>query len=1265
MLKKILNFTLFSLCFVTAFANDECANAIVLTPNSTCVNTSATFSGATLNGSAPTCASNSSQDIWFKFTATDPTMRVTLSSTSGLNHGFEIIQGSCGGTVMSCTNESGAGWSENKIANNFLVGQEYFIRVFNASATTSSASFNICLRNYPSPINDACSNAIELTPTLTCGNIATSFSGALLESGATTPSCGPSISQDIWFKFTATDPTMGISLTSDSDLDHGFEIIQGTCGGGTIKYCKNGSGLGWSESYMDNDFIPGQEYLVRVFNAYGNIVTNNFNICVRKYPRPVNDECSNAIELTPSLTCGNIATSFSGALLESGATTPSCGVNISQDIWFKFTATDQTMSINLISESGLDHGFEIIQASCGGTVQYCKNGSGLGWSESYMNNDFIPGQLYYIRVFNASSTITTINFNICLKKYPSPTNDACSNAIELTPNTTCTNTLGSFSGAMLNGPTPSCPTYAVQDLWYKFTATDSIMRVSVAASGTTYLDPAIQIFENSCSGPLFICQNTSTGSSESYYNNNFVPGKVYFVRVLNASTSLETYNFNICIVKYPKPINDDCANARVLTPNSTCSNTSGTFSGAMLNGPTPTCASFAIQDVWYSFTATATTMNVNVAAVGTTYLNPAIQIFENSCNGNVLACQNSSSSSSENFSGTNFVIGNTYYIRVLSASTELNSYNFNICVVGPPPASCTPSVSISSTATTICQGESVTFTATPTNGGVTPSYQWKSNGSNVGTNSATYTSNTLTNGSSITCVMTSNAPCASPTTATSNAISITVNASITPTISITSNQGTEFCQGQQVIYTATITNGGTNPTYQWKRNGSNVGTGLTTYTSNSNNNGDVITCVLMSDVACGDPSTVISNSLTLTVNSNVIPTVTISSNQGTEICQGQQVIYSATNTNGGTNPTYQWKRNGSNVGTGLATYTSSANNNGDVITCILTSNSPCANTSPVTSNSLTMLVNTSITPTISITSNQGSTICQGQQIVFSSTITGGGSTPVYQWKRNGSNVGTGLSTYTSTANNNGDVITCVLTSNSSCASSTPITSNSLTITVNSPITPTFNAIAPICSGSNFTLLNSSTNGINGTWSPAVDNTTTTTYTFTPNTGQCASNTSMTVTVNSVNTSTSVSGNTISSSASNTSSFQWINCTTSLPISGATSSSFTPVENGQYAVIVTENNCSDTSACTTINSLSIKDLDTKIHPNLYPNPFTETIILESGVEFIGMNYKISNIAGNTIQEGIILEKTETFELSNLSTGIYFITLSDYTIKFVKQ
>jgi hypothetical protein len=85
-----------------------------------------------------------------------------------------------------------------------------------------------------------------------------------------------------------------------------------------------------------------------------------------------------------------------------------------------------------------------------------------------------------------------------------------------------------------------------------------------------------------------------------------------------------------------------------------------------------------------------------------------------------------------------------------------------------------PSVSITASSNNICSGTSVTFTATPTNGGAGPNYQWKLNSTNVGTNSTTYTNSGLTNDDIVSCVMTSNASCVSPTTATSNSVTMVV-----------------------------------------------------------------------------------------------------------------------------------------------------------------------------------------------------------------------------------------------------------------------------------------------------------------------------------------------------------------------------------------------------------------------------------------------------------------------------------------------------------
>lgn len=72
------------------------------------------------------------------------------------------------------------------------------------------------------------------------------------------------------------------------------------------------------------------------------------------------------------------------------------------------------------------------------------------------------------------------------------------------------------------------------------------------------------------------------------------------------------------------------------------------------------------------------------------------------------------------------------------------------------------------------------------------------------------------------------------------------------------------------------------------------------------------------------------------------------------------------------------------------------------------------------------------------------------------------------------------------------------------------------VTITSPgaPTPTFNPVSPICSGGILSALpTTSLNGITGTWSPALNNTATTTYTFTPNAGQCGTTAILSITVN--------------------------------------------------------------------------------------------------------------------------------------------------------
>jgi hypothetical protein len=90
-----------------------------------------------------------------------------------------------------------------------------------------------------------------------------------------------------------------------------------------------------------------------------------------------------------------------------------------------------------------------------------------------------------------------------------------------------------------------------------------------------------------------------------------------------------------------------------------------------------------------------------------------------------------------------------------------------------------PSVTINASATTICQGQTVKFTAIPTNGGEVPGYQWKLNGNNVGDDIDTFSTSSLQNGDKITVEMFTSVACATVPSVTSGPVTMSISTSVT------------------------------------------------------------------------------------------------------------------------------------------------------------------------------------------------------------------------------------------------------------------------------------------------------------------------------------------------------------------------------------------------------------------------------------------------------------------------------------------------------
>ncbi|MBK7172092.1 MAG: T9SS type A sorting domain-containing protein [Bacteroidales bacterium] len=349
------------------------------------------------------------------------------------------------------------------------------------------------------------------------------------------------------------------------------------------------------------------------------------------------------------------------------------------------------------------------------------------------------------------------------------------------------------------------------------------------------------------------------------------------------------------------------------------------------------------------------------------------------------------------------------------------------------------SVSILESANPICDGGSVTFTATPTNGG-TAAYQWYVNANPVGTNLDTY-AYTPANNDQVYVIMTSGLTCVSGSPATSNTITMSVIA-ITPVSVVVAADQNPACVGNTVNFTATPTNGGAAPTYQWYVNGIAAGTGLDTY-SYAPADADEVYVVMTSNFgSCLSNNPATSNTVTMSMSPSGVASVLIAASENPS-CDGSSVTFTATPSFGGI-PTYQWYVNATPVGTNLDTY-SYIPLAGDQVYVVMTSSLTCASGSPATSNTITMATTAPVTVSVTIAASENPS-CAGASVTFTATPVNGGTTPTYQWYVNSIAVGTNLDTYSYVPANN-DQVYVEITTSLTCVVAATANSNTITMGV--------------------------------------------------------------------------------------------------------------------------------------------------------------------------------------------------------------------------
>lgn len=246
-------------------------------------------------------------------------------------------------------------------------------------------------------------------------------------------------------------------------------------------------------------------------------------------------------------------------------------------------------------------------------------------------------------------------------------------------------------------------------------------------------------------------------------------------------------------------------------------------------------ASITTQPSGYSVCAGGTATALTVVATGTDL---EYQWFNNDEN-NYTTPTELTGETSATFTPDVTTAGTYYYFVRLTADCgdPVNSNVVTVTVNPNLPVSIT--ISSSDEDDIICAGNSVTFTATPTNGGAAPTYKWFKNNIELGgETAATYTTTGLVNGDQVKAELTSNALCATGSPAMSNTITTTVYTLSTAPTGITSapmtyQYGAKVCPETEVTLTVTGGGLGTNPAaaWTWYAGGCGSGTAIGTGTS--------------------------------------------------------------------------------------------------------------------------------------------------------------------------------------------------------------------------------------------------------------------------------------------------------------------------------------------------------------------------------------------------------------------------------------------------
>jgi gliding motility-associated-like protein len=742
---------------------------------------------------------------------------------------------------------------------------------------------------------------------------------------------------------------------------------------------------------------------------------------------------------------------------------------------------------------------------------------------------------------NTYFTLLGIGLLLSNLAFAQPANNTCADAIEIpVTNGTCASPPYSNVGATTTGnpPTPSCwsPNSMSHTVWFRFTAVSSSVQVSTNF-GYSLTNTQIAVFSGSCGSLTQIACNEDINTAGGLLHTNLqlhglTVGNTYYIIIDGNGT--QTGEFGLCIEEImplgpPLPI-QDCPTAQFLCNKNTV-NVSNGPGGPGLIQEAPSCFGSPGERAswWYTFTvAEPGTLCFTITPTSAVDYDWAFYNTTNGCLGTQMACNWSGTIGANGATGANGVTGaqNGPCINVTAGQTYsilVDRFTSN--------ASAGFALSFGGTATFASPNPSFTNTTvclgTPTQFTNTTSgsnsYNWSFGDGNTSTQQNPSHTYTTSGTFTASLLVTSNPG------GCQNIINNTVVVKPIPTVDAGNNS--TICLGQ-----CTTLNGSASVS---------PSSSSSTFSNNTT-------------VSIPNNNTTGANSST-TVSGVVSPNCTIES-----VCFTlNHSQHADIGHNGSANAITLTMPNGTVYN---STITPLAAFNGTLAYCI--PNSVFAGYSGTLEGTYTLNVKDTRGGgggTGSITNFTVTTTCSTIAWSPTSGMTNSNTlTPQV--------CPTSTTTYTLSALQNG----CVASDN-------------VQVLITDAIVPNFVQQGPYCVGASAaTLPTTSTNGITGTWSPSVISTASagnTTYTFTPNPGQCATTTVMNVLINALptlNTSGNVticSGETTSLSVSGAANYTW-SPGASLNSTNQSSVIASPTSTTTYTIVgIDANGCQNTTNVT--------------------------------------------------------------------------------------